>query len=361
MQLVYKHGLANNPSMEESLHVMFTSMDEYRLGQSSTLFRKTAQELGHLVLTNKKDQTTRFVRSAARAMKAFFQNLPTLVMVHSTMAQDFILEGKNTQAKEILKKVNKIQDPRFLIRLLGLAQILEVYCKVSLEGQYSSHLPSQVWEVVAWGKAELEKLAAGWRWAGEDLKFIDAEAPVKTVERLLETSMYKPKVNLKNVVRKGAELRGAGLLEPGANVSSLFENSHMVKPLAGEVLMQVPRAGRKRRAAGRTYCSTATDDEEMEDDSRKLTKEDVKEEEQLLQKLSKSILDEWNLRMVQSPLAAATCEVLGKAPRKEVMDAKLHFVDFMEENLGLLLSRLPNFVSQRFEVGRYRLVKQIQF
>ena len=224
---------------------------------------------------------------------------------------------------------------------------------MSLEGQYSSHLPSQVWEVVARGKAELEKLASAWRWAGEDLKFIDAEAPVKTLERLLKDSTYKPKVILKNVVRKGAELRGAGLLEPGAKVSSLFENSHMVKPLAGEVLMQVPRAGRKRRAAGRTYCST--DDEEMEDDSRKLTKEDVKVEEQLLQKLSKSILDEWNLRMVQSPLAAATCEVLGKVPSKEVMDAKLHFVDFMEDNLGLLLSRLPNFVSERFEVGRYRL------
>ena len=121
---MYKHGLANHPSMEESLHVMFNSMDEYRLGQNSTLFRQIAQELGHLVLTNKKDQTTRFVRSAARAMKAFLQNLPTLIMVHSTVAQDLILEGKNTKAKEILKKVNKIQDPRFLIRLLGLAQIL---------------------------------------------------------------------------------------------------------------------------------------------------------------------------------------------------------------------------------------------
>ena len=355
MQLVYKHGLANHPAMEESIQVMFDTMSEFRLGQSSTLFHQTAKELGHLVLTNKKDQTTRFVRSAAHAMKAFFQNLPTLIMVLSKMAQDFILDGKNTKAKEIQTKINKIQDPRFLLRLLGLGQILEIYCKVSLEGQYSSHLPSQVWEAVNRGKAELEKLGSDWGWAGEDLKFIDVEAPVKTVERLLVSSTYKPKVNMKNVVRKGAELRAAGLLEPDERVSSLFENGYMVKPLAGEVLMQVARAGRKRRAAGRAHCSTTSDDEEMEDESRKIKEEDIEEVEKLLQGLSKSIIDQWNLRMVQSPLAAATCQVLGMAPTKEVIDDRLVFVDIMEEKLALLLSKLPDSVSQRFQVSFCRL------
>ena len=67
--------------MEELIQLIFSAMGEYRLGKSSTLFEEQAKELGYLVLTNKKEQTTRFVASYARGLKTYFWNLPTLVIV----------------------------------------------------------------------------------------------------------------------------------------------------------------------------------------------------------------------------------------------------------------------------------------
>ena len=45
MQLVYHHGLAEHLVMEETIKLMFTTMSEFRLGKSSTLFHKVASEL----------------------------------------------------------------------------------------------------------------------------------------------------------------------------------------------------------------------------------------------------------------------------------------------------------------------------
>jgi hypothetical protein len=42
--------------MEDALKVLFTAMSDFRLGKSSTIFLDAAKELGHLVLTNKKEQ-----------------------------------------------------------------------------------------------------------------------------------------------------------------------------------------------------------------------------------------------------------------------------------------------------------------
>ena len=35
---------------------LFSTMKEFRLGKSSTIFHNAAKDLGHMVLTNKKDQ-----------------------------------------------------------------------------------------------------------------------------------------------------------------------------------------------------------------------------------------------------------------------------------------------------------------
>jgi hypothetical protein len=289
LQLVYKHGLAQHPVMEETIKLMFEAMGEFRLGKSSTLFNKMAKDLGHIVLTNKKDQTTRFVRSAAWAVKTFLQNLPTLVMVYNTMYEERASERDNTAAKAILQKVKKLRDPKFLLRLVGLGMIMENYCEVSLEGQYSTHLPSQVWDSVIKNRAELELLAEDWTWGHKDLKYIDVEAPEKIVERLLETGIYRPKVLYKNIIRKGGELREAGLLEGDMKVTSLFEDEEMVLPLAGEIPMEVPvtRRGRRREGARSSFETDRADEEEMEGvgEGKELTREDVVEVEKLLSDL----------------------------------------------------------------------------
>ena len=78
--------------MTHSIKFMFTAMSEFRLGKASTLFHSMARELGHMVLTNKKNQETRFIRATTRAEKTFMQNLPTLVMVHNTMFKEHLDE-----------------------------------------------------------------------------------------------------------------------------------------------------------------------------------------------------------------------------------------------------------------------------
>ena len=55
-QLIYKHGLAKHPELEEMIDFLFSTMKEFRLGKSSTIFHNAAKDLGHMVLTNKKDQ-----------------------------------------------------------------------------------------------------------------------------------------------------------------------------------------------------------------------------------------------------------------------------------------------------------------
>ena len=65
LQIIWKNALGDHPTMEDMIQLMFSAMGEYRLGKSSTLFEEQAKELGYLVLTNKKEQTTRFVASYA--------------------------------------------------------------------------------------------------------------------------------------------------------------------------------------------------------------------------------------------------------------------------------------------------------
>jgi hypothetical protein len=41
------------------------------------------------------------------------------------------LEGKNTKAREMLASIQKLRCPKFLLLIVGFAQILESYCEVS--------------------------------------------------------------------------------------------------------------------------------------------------------------------------------------------------------------------------------------
>ena len=72
------------------------------------------------------------------------------------------------------------------------------------------------------------------------------------------------------------------------------------------------------------------------------------EVEELLKSLCQSIVDEWNRRMVQSPLALATCEVLGKAiPLENDVDL---YTEKLRNNLSLILKELPPDLQDRFQV-----------
>ena len=44
------------------------------------------------------------------------------------------------------------------------------------------------------------------------------------LERMLVSGIYRPKIMYKNIIRKGKELKEAGLLEDGMKVFDLFDD-----------------------------------------------------------------------------------------------------------------------------------------
>ena len=81
LQIIWKNTLAQHQTVEEIIQLVFQTMDNFRTGKANSVFRERASHLGHLVLSNKKRQTTRFVRSLVRG-----------VMIEDTlsMSKDFI-------------------------------------------------------------------------------------------------------------------------------------------------------------------------------------------------------------------------------------------------------------------------------
>ena len=185
LQLGWKNALAMHDTVEDLITLVFSTMDDYRTGKSSTVFRARATELGHLVLSNKKQQSTRFVRSLARGLQAYMRNLPTLVAIIAEKYDEAALDRRNTEARELLAVLSKMRDPRNLLLALGICQLLEIYCEASVQSQHSKRFPTQAWVTVNEMKEELGRLKEKWTWGDEPLKFVDIEAPATVKARLL--------------------------------------------------------------------------------------------------------------------------------------------------------------------------------
>ena len=110
-----------------------------------------------------------------RALKSFLQNHPTIVTILETDLKECRDSHQLTRARELEKKITRLRDPRFLLLLIGLAQILVIYSEVSLDAQTADYLPSQVWDKIETKKAEIKQLANNWKWSEVDLKFVDIE------------------------------------------------------------------------------------------------------------------------------------------------------------------------------------------
>ena len=103
LQIIWKNTLAQHQTVEEIINLVFQTMDNFRTGKASSVFRERASQLGHLVLSNKKRQTTRFVRSLFRGLQAWFRNLPTLVCLMVEEYNEKAIQNKNTDAREVLR------------------------------------------------------------------------------------------------------------------------------------------------------------------------------------------------------------------------------------------------------------------
>jgi hypothetical protein len=302
LQIIWNNSLARHPVVEELITLMFGVMDDYRVGQAGAVFRARAAELGHLVLTNKKRQTTRFVRSLVRGMQAFLRNLPTLIIIMAGKYESAARERRNTEAREVLATLSKLRDPRNLLLAVGLAQLLELYTVASLQAQHSRRFPTQAWSVVMQMREKVAALGERWEWGQEELQYAGIEPPAVVKERLVKEGIYKPKVSEAcargNRVRKDTEL-----LKEGEKVKDLFdEEGESVMPLAGEVAMSVPLVWRARRGRG---LHGGDEEDGRSGATKNLTEEDVARVEEELQELARDIVETWLERQQQTSMEKA--------------------------------------------------------
>jgi hypothetical protein len=358
LQIVWNNSLANHPTVEELVSLMFSTMDDFRTGQASTVFRERAADLGHLVLNNKKRQTTRFVRSLVRGLQAWFRNLPTLIAIQSSKYEEAATEGRNADAREVLANLSKLRDPRNLLLAIGLAQLLELYTVASLQSQHSYRFPTQAWSVIKEMRAKVAALGERWSWGEEELRFAATEAPAAVKERLVQEGRYRPVVSL-SCARKSRVRGETDILKDGQKMKDLFdEDGESVVPLAGEVSMEVPLLWRARRLGRGLYQGQGGEDGRSSG-TRFLTEEDVARVEEELQELAGDIVTEWERRQTQTELEKAAFAALAEkfnwgkdSGRVEDEGVKavvaIGHTRKMEELLRNLVEQLPEAQAERF-------------
>jgi hypothetical protein len=354
LQIVWQRALAQHPVVEDLINSMFAIMDDFRVGKASTMFRVKAVELGHLILSNKKKQVTRFVAAMMKGAQAYLRNLPTLVVVLAEMYEEAALEGRNKDARETLGKLNNLRDSRKLLLLVGLVQMLEKYTEASIQSQHSKRFPTQTWSTITEMREKVRALGRKWEWGEEPLKFAGIEAPVKVKERLEREGVYRPKVTEAQV--RGSKVRAeTNLVTEGSSIKELFDDEgESVIPLAGQASMEVPLAWRARRG------------QEVEEGrggggGGHLTKDDVLSVEKELQEMANDIVEEWDKRQKQTNLEKATytsfAETFNWGEDRIKVEAEgaravvnLRHTRKMRELLANIITLLPEVQAQYFDV-----------
>ena len=356
LQIVWQRALTQHPMVEDLIDSMFAIMDDFRVGKASTMFRAKAVELGYLILSNKKKQKTRFVRAMMTGAQAYLRNLPTLVAVLAEVYEEAAREGRNTEAREVLGKLNNLRDSRKLLLLVGLVQLLEKYTVASIQAQHSKRFPTQTWATITEMREEVRALERKWEWGEEPLKFAGIEAPLKVKERLEREGVYRPKVTEAHA--RGSKVRvQTNLVKPGSSIKDLFDDEgESVIPLAGQAIMEVPLAWRARRGQG-------LEDEEGRGGGggRHLTLGDVLSVEKELQGLAGDIVINWDERQQQTKLEQAAYTAFGETfdwgddkikveAEGERAVVSLRHTAKMKGLLANIVSLLPEVQAQYFDV-----------
>ena len=144
-------------------------------------------------------------------------------------------------------------------------------------------------------------------------------------------------------------------------IKDLFDDEgESIKPLAGEIVMEVPLQWRARQRGGGLFC--ARDEDGRSGGTRFLTVEDAETVEEELQDLAKDILEELDKRQVQTNLDKAAFAALGEkfdwgADHRRVVEQGVgasvdieHTVK-MKKLLEDVLQELPEAQAERFDVN----------
>ena len=239
MQLVWADVLKTNKWITKLMDVYFDAMAARNIGKASTHFHERAEDLGHIVLTNKTYQKTRFVRSLVRGLTAAMRNLPTIVTILAQEFSDAALRLNNTAGKILEKTITDLRSAENLLLTIGMMQLLEIYASVSLEAQHSFHFPVQVWHKISSAKDELTKLSENWAWCQTPLKIGGIGSPSFIVETLSSNGTFTPYVPEGSVRKKLHGQNFEELLASAPEGFSFFdEESQLVLEYAGSLAIE---------------------------------------------------------------------------------------------------------------------------
>ena len=288
MQLTWADLIKKHAKIMKVADCYFDIMKEHKLGKVGTHFLNRARELGYLVLTNKKHQTTRFVRALLRGLTAALRNLPTLEIVLSEEIRSMEIAGKNDKVNKLNKNKRQMKDAKNLIFVIGLMQILEVYAEVSLTAQHSQYFPTQVWSEINSAKEKLRNLSEKWEWLDQELKLGQCGNPRLLLERIMTKHVYQPHVS-DNVIRRNQSfLKSFHGVDPHLDIGrygpeNLFdEDDQIVIDLAGEMVVE------------------------------NVTEEVKASVEKSLRVICKDLLKAWDERQTETKLQKVAIEAFGK-------------------------------------------------
>ena len=113
-------------------------------GKEGLSFQEVASDLRATALTDKSEQTTRWVRSLLRLILAYFRNIPVCARILSEKIDSARQSFNITEQRQLQKKLDSFADPSHLAFGIGLAQILDGYARVSMNAQKLWNFPGTV-------------------------------------------------------------------------------------------------------------------------------------------------------------------------------------------------------------------------
>ena len=312
LQSTWGDVIKDSPSIMSTINILFDAMKLFHLGKAGTIFLERAQEMEHLVLTNKSHQTTRFVSATLRGATTGLRNLPT---IYKILAEDYeaaALAGKNTEAKELDKAMSPLRDTENIAFIIGLIQLLEIYTRVSLANQHLLWFPTQVWNEINEAKLEIQKLSESWEWEEKELHISGIGSPAKHVKNL-QKGKFIPYVPINSVRRTPLKER----LEIGRSSNFFDEEDQMVASFAGEI-------------------DLVGEFDKIENKVK-----------QKLQKISSNLLKRWNERQTETPLQIAAISAFG-SPVEYDKTSETGVLE-MQGHIQEVLLCLPLYQRQQFD------------
>ena len=217
MQLAYGDLLkvksaTYSPYLAGMIKDIFDLMSDFNSGKAALQFHTYAEQLNYSVLTNKRNQTTRFVRALLRGLQTLLRNIPCLYGINGKVALEAAAQEKpyNTTAKAALNRQKKIADGKFIACVVGIAQILEEYALTSLDSQNSSFFPTSVLNSADVHMGNIKTLGEEWSWTSTNPKLASIGAPKDLINNLLAGN-YTPyvtpeaikKAQIKSMITRG--------------------------------------------------------------------------------------------------------------------------------------------------------------